>query len=169
MSMLPLIDVLEASGATLTRLFSEISTEEARYKPEPDRWSLLEILCHLCDEERDDFRKRLALTLDDPATPWPPIDPEGWARERDYNARDLSLMVADFRQERSSSLAWLRGLDQPEWGSRHEHPALGPMTAGDLLASWAAHDLLHLRQATNTRLAWLLEAAKPHSTRYAMP
>ena len=77
-----LIAALKNSGATLVSVFEGLTNAQLRWKPSPDKWSLLEILCHVCDEERDDFRRRLALTLEDPEQEWPPIDPEGWVTQR---------------------------------------------------------------------------------------
>lgn len=164
-----LANQLETSGGILSDLFTDVDDDEVRWKPAPERWSMLEVLGHLWDEEKDDFRRRLALTLQDPAGEWPPIDPEGWARERRYNERDLPESLAGFRQERAASLTWLRGLGEPAWDRGHEHAALGVLRAGDLLASWTAHDYLHIRQITNLRLEYLKVKAAPYSTRYAMP
>ena len=109
------------------------------------------------------------MTLEDPSAPWPSIDPEGWARERDYRSRLLADVVEDFRREREASLAWLRALTEADWRRAYEHPKLGVLRAGDLLAAWAAHDLLHLRQLAGIRLALVEHAAEPFTTRYAMP
>ena len=163
-----LIAALKNSGATLVSVFEGLTHAQLRWKPSPDKWSLLEILCHVCDEERDDFRRRLALTLEDPEQDWPPIDPEGWVTQRNYNETDPTAMLALFRGERTASLDWLVGLDVEEWSVAHEHP-LGPLAAGDLLSAWVAHDLLHTRQAAWTRLQWLREVAEPFTPRYAMP
>jgi hypothetical protein len=38
-------------------------------------------------EKNEDFRKRLELVLNNPEDPWPPIDPEGWVVQRNYNNR----------------------------------------------------------------------------------
>lgn len=160
---------LAASGAAIIALVAGVTPEQARWKPAPDKWSLLEILCHLCDEERDDFRRRLGLVLEDPGQNWPPIDPVGWARERDYNSRELEEMLVDFRQERAASLEWLRDLESPAWNNEFSHPKIGGIKAGDLLASWVAHDNLHLRQLANVQLACLNDTVSPYSTRYALP
>lgn len=56
--------------------------EEISFRPAPDRRSLLEIVHHLLDEEVEDFRRRLRLTLDRPGEPWPFLDPEGRVIER---------------------------------------------------------------------------------------
>ncbi len=164
-----LVNQLEISGRILTDLFTDVGDDELRWKPAPERWSMLEVLVHLWDEEKEDFRHRLRLTLEDPAREWPPIDPEGWPCERRYNHRDLAEALDGFRRERAASLAWLRGLDAPAWDRAHEHPALGVLRAGDLLAAWTAHDVLHVRQISNLRIDYLKVEAAPYSTRYAMP
>ena len=164
-----LIRTLEKNGESIMSLYAGISGDEVRWKPAPEKWSLLEILNHLCDEEREDFRKRLTLVLENPEQDWPPIDPEGWARDRDYQSRDLEKSLADFKKERTKSLEWLRSLTSPAWSNERKHPKFGGMKAGDLLASWVAHDLVHIRQIANTRLAFVSEAVNPFSTRYANP
>lgn len=169
-----LADQLETSGGVLVDLFADADDAEVRWKPAPERWSMLEVLAHLWDEEKDDFRRRLTLTLEDPGREWPPIDPQRWVRERRYNERDLAEALAGFRRERAASLSWLRGLSQtglaePAWDRQHEHASVGSLRAGDLLASWVAHDYLHLRQIATLRIEYLAVKAAPYSTRYATP
>lgn len=141
-----LIARLEAFAATLPAAVGGLTAEAARRKPPSGAWSVLEIVNHLADEEVLDFRTRVELTLRDPSLLWPPIDPPAWAVERRYNERDLGESVARFAQERRVSVAWLRSLVNPDWSRAYQHPKAGPLAAGDLLASWAAHDALHLRQ-----------------------
>ena len=69
---------LSASGAAIRELAKALSPEQARWRPAPGQWSVLEVLNHLCDEEREDFRQRLDLLLHHPGEPWPPVDPETW-------------------------------------------------------------------------------------------
>jgi hypothetical protein len=169
MQLEALIRSLETGAAAVPALAAGLSDEGARVPPAPGKWSAVEVVAHLADEEREDFRRRVRSTLEDPSAPWPPIDPEGWARQRDYRSRRLADVLADFRREREASLAWLRTLEGAPWERAYEHPKLGSLRAGDLLAAWAAHDLLHLRQLAGIRLALVQAAAEPFSTRYAMP
>lgn len=150
-------------------ILSEITEEQAKWKPAPDKWSLLEVLNHLYDEEILDFRGRLELTLRDPKEPWPPNDPEAWVVERKYNERNLEESLGNFLEEREKSIAWLEGLESPNWDNTYEHPIVGKLSAGDLLASWAAHDFLHIRQMAMLRVEYVTHRAKPYSTRYAVP
>jgi len=164
-----LITSLEAGAVILASLVENLDDPQARIPPAPGKWCAVEVVCHLADEERDDFRRRIRSTLEDPSRPWPSVDPEAWARERGYRARSLAEALADFRSERAASLAWLRTLEGADWSRAYEHPKLGALRAGDLLAGWAAHDLLHARQLAGIRLALVQAAAEPFSTRYAMP
>src|SRR5574338_1435922 len=97
-----------AQGAEImTALAVGVSPEEARARPAPGAWSLLEVLGHLLDEETLDFRPRLDLVLHRPDEPWPHIDPEAWVIEHQYNARGLAETLQQFLAERQRSLVWL--------------------------------------------------------------
>jgi len=154
------------SAAAIRAVALGITDEQARWKPDRESWSVLEVVNHLWDEEREDFRQRIDYTLHRPGETWPPIDPAGWVTARRYNERDLEESFAGFLAAREDSLAWLRALQTPDWEAAYQAP-WGPMTAGELLASWAAHDLLHLRQLVELR--WLLTTKElaPRSVRYA--
>lgn len=164
-----LTERLRRSGALLLDALREVDPEEVALRPAPSRWSCLEIAVHLVDEEREDFRARLRSTLEDPARAWSPIDPEAWVRDRCYAQRDFAATLADFAEERAASVAWLGTIAGGDWDRAHVHPSIGVLRAGDLLASWAAHDLLHLAQLARTRAQLLGEAVAPYSARYAMP
>lgn len=164
------LDILRrelARGAeTISSLVAGVSPDEARVRPAPHAWSILEVVAHLHDEEREDFRPRLDLVLHRPDETWARIDPAGWVSARRYNERDLIETLQGFRTERERSLAWLGSLSAPDWSREYRAP-FGPITAGDLLASWAAHDLLHTRQLVELRRARLLGQTAGHSTQYA--
>jgi hypothetical protein len=162
-----LIDRLEQNAHRINTLIDGVSAEEAVWKPSTDQWSILEVTAHLLDEEREDFRARLDLLLHRPGVLGPPINPQGWVLERKYNERNLQETLQSFLEERKKSLAWVRGLAAPAWPNALEHPKIGTIKAGDILGSWVAHDLLHMRQLT--RLHWLYvgELAKPYSLGYA--
>ncbi len=164
-----LVDRLEAGSGVVEALFRGVDAEQAVWKPAPERWSLIEVAVHLLDEECEDFRVRLGLLLNNPGRPWPPIDPEGWVRQREYAKRDLAATVRAFVDERASSIAWLRTLVGPDWRATYEHPALGSLNAGDLLASWVAHDSLHVRQVAGLHYDYGVHLAAGHSASYAGP
>jgi hypothetical protein len=159
---------LESSAASIAALARPLTPEERNWRPEADAWSIHDVICHLLDEEREDFRQRFRLALEDPSRDWPPIDPQGWPRSRDYGSRDFGETLAAWEKERADSLIWLRSLRGTALalGNVHTMP-WGPLRAGDLLASWVAHDLLHLRQITARKFQTLVATSAPYVTLYA--
>lgn len=143
-----------------------VPDEQARWKPGPDDWSILEVIHHLYDEEIEDFRAHLDHILHHADQPWPRIDPGGWVKERRYNEQDPAAVLTRFLAARQESLAWLAGLEAPDWNAAFAMP-WGSLTAGDMLASWVAHDLLHLRQLVELDYAWMQHTAAPFSVEYA--
>lgn len=162
-----LIDRLESFGEVLPRVVAAVGDSDARWKPPGGAWSILEVVCHLVDEETDDFRPRLRLVLDDPSQPWPAIDPEGAAVHRRYNEQNLGERAARLAAERRESVRWLRSLVNPDWPRAYQHPKWGPISAGMLLTSWAAHDLLHLRQIAKRQYELACRDGAPFAANYA--
>src|SRR5262245_52090662 len=154
-------------GRMLPEVVGEVRDPDAAWKPPDGAWSILEVVCHLVDEETADFRRRLALTLENPNEPWSPIDPEGWAVERRYNDGNVRDVASRFASLRAESIVWLRSLNRPEWTKAYQHPKLGPIRAGDILSAWAAHDYLHLRQVAKRMYELAGRDAGEFSTRYA--
>ena len=70
-----LFSQMVANGVRLEALLQGVSDRQARWKPDPDSWSILEVVNHLWDEEREGFRRRLELVLQRRPGSWPEIDP----------------------------------------------------------------------------------------------
>ena len=162
------IDRFSRNRQVFTGLVGNIAPDQAKWKPEPDKWAILEVVNHLYDEEREDFRQRLELVFADPAQPWPSIDPRGWVASRNYIGRALDESLENFLAEREKSLSWLRQLSNPKWDNSNEGPN-GILSAGDLLASWLAHDFLHIRQITRLEWQYVGSISQPYQTTYAGP
>jgi hypothetical protein len=159
---------LESSTTSIVGLVCALTREERDWRPKPEAWSIHDIVCHLLDEEREDFRQRLRLVLESPSLEWPPIDPQGWPASRTYALRDFAETLAAWESERADSLAWLRSLDPAALALDNARTMpWGQLRAGDLLVSWVAHDLLHLRQIAACRFRRTGERAEPYTTRYA--
>lgn len=146
---------LENNIDTFSSLLKTSSLEEALWKPDSDKWCLLEIVCHLVDEEVDDFRARTRTALDEKKHPFYAIDPVGWVLERKYLEQDFQSKVQEWISERKASIEWLKSLENPDWTSSFKHVDFGDVTAGHFLANWLAHDHIHIRQINRTRRAYL--------------
>ena len=157
---------LQHSTGMIRALLTGITQEDAQLRATPESWSILEVLCHLYDEEREDFREHLDYILHRTNEEWAPFDPQGWVTERNYNQQDFFAMQEKFFSEREKSLEWLKGLSGANWDTTHS-AAFGSLQAGDMLASWVAHDNLHIRQLVELRRARLESITKPFSVAYA--
>lgn len=158
---------LSQNKLRIKALVTDIDEESAHRRPQPESWSIVEVVNHLYDEEREDFRVRLDILLHRPEESWPPIDPPGWVVARRYNDRDLAPSLEGFLDERMDSSEWLKGLGQPDLERSGPAPWGGELRAGDMLAAWVAHDLLHMRQIVETHWALTQQATQPYTTRYA--
>jgi len=150
-----IVNKLEDNRDVFKSLFKGVIPEEYLWRPKPEKWCLLEIICHLYDEEREDFRARLKHTLEQPGVPMQKIDPQAWVTERKYMSRDFEEMVKMFLEERAESVKWLKSLLSPSWKNIYLHPAAGELSAEMFLSNWLAHDYLHFRQITFTKYHYL--------------
>jgi hypothetical protein len=161
-----LTQMLAEQAKIIQVLVKDVSAAQSRWKPDPDRWSILEVVNHLYDEEREDFRVRLEILLRASDEPWPPIHPFEWITERRYNERELAASLEGFLAERRASLAWLQGLESPDWeaGVTTEW---GTMRAGDMAASWLVHDQWHIEQLIRLRRDRTAAQVAPYKVDYA--
>ena len=137
---------LKQNKGVFKALFKDITEPQQQWRPSADSWCLLEVLCHMLDEERLDFRFRAEFILKTPGKVPPPFDPANWVIDHDYMNQDYDRVLDDFLMEREHSISWLDSLKDPNWNLSFEHPKLGNMTAGYFLTNWLAHDYLHIRQ-----------------------
>lgn len=163
-----LMQKMAHTAESIAGLVQDVAESQARWKPDAQSWSILEVINHLYDEEREDFRLRLDFVLHQPSQPWPEIDPQGWVLARNYNDRDLKESLDNFLAERRASLQWLQALSGPNWDAVYDAP-FGPIRAGDIFAAWAAHDLLHMRQLVELHFAYTQQLAHPYRVEYAGP
>ncbi len=157
---------LTQSTEIIQSLLAGISADEARMKPSKGTWSILEVTCHLYDEEREDFREHLDFIINRQHEDWHPIAPRAWVKLRKYNEQDFRKMKAKFFRERTKSLAWLKEIKNTDWNITYKSK-FGSIRTGDMFASWVAHDNLHIRQLVELRRWHIERNAKPFKIRYA--
>jgi len=156
-----------ADNAKRIRALAEgVTNEQARWKPDPESWSILEVVNHMIDVEREDFRVLLDLALHRPNDSRPKISPKAWVTERKYNERDLGQSLSNYMAARAESLTWLRGLSSPDWEATYKAP-WGLIKAGDVFGAWIVHDILHMRQITKLHYLYTLRRVEPYNTDYA--
>ena len=150
-----IIRQLEQNREVIYHLLKDATQEEYLWRPQPEKWCLLEILCHLADEELEDFRTRTQHVLETPEGQPPPIFPDTWVKERNYVEQDYEATLNRFLDERATSVEWLHSLLDPEWENAYMHRVLGPLSGNLFLSNWLAHDQTHIQQIMRLKLAYL--------------
>ncbi len=69
MDMHKLTASLARFGHMLREIVRDVQPDDARWRPAGGAWSILEVVCHLGDEEEYDFRPRIESTLATPTRP----------------------------------------------------------------------------------------------------
>ena len=150
-----IISQLRDNIYTFKSLLSALDRIDPKWKHQPGKWSLLEVVCHLVDEEIEDFRQRVKTTLESPGVPPPPIDPVGWVEQRNYIDQNFTEKINEFLMDREKSIEWLKSLKEPNWENSYIHQELGPLSAYQFLSNWLAHDYLHVRQILKIKFEYL--------------
>ena len=114
-----------------------------------DTWTVVDVAAHLLYTDHANWMPRMRLILaSGEAEPFPAFNRFGHLEEK--AGRTLDSLLDEFGRTRAQNLAEMRGLNlgPDDLERRGRHPALGPVTLGQLLATWTTHDLTHLHQIT---------------------
>jgi hypothetical protein len=140
-------DLLTKTPATLNALLRDLPEPLTHTNEGQGTWSAHEVIAHLIDSERVNWLPRARHLLQFGETqPFTPFDRNGHTRES--HAKSLPQLLDDFALIRTQNLAELHTLNlTPEDLTRTGlHPAFGPVTLAQLLATWVTHDLTHVHQ-----------------------
>jgi hypothetical protein len=128
----------------------------------PDTWSPYDIVGHLIHGEKTDWIPRTKLLLEHGETrPFTPFD--RFAQFRESRGKTLHQLLDSFGELRAVNVERLESLalKRSDLMQRGLHPELGPVTLGQLLATWVAHDLNHLGQIARVMVKQYREAVGP--------
>jgi hypothetical protein len=128
---LPCLDLLKATPRILYGLMSEITEEDARWKPAPERFSIAEALAHLSHSEGHCYRAGLDRFLSEEMPEFEPDDAK-MHLER-YRNRDPEEDFAHFEEQRETNVELLRGLPAATAPPKARHQVAGEITLSQML------------------------------------
>jgi uncharacterized damage-inducible protein DinB len=141
-------DALKVQRGTATRLKKAIrglSPKQLKWRPEPGKWSIAEILAHLADTEIvAGWRMRSVLGAN--GTTIQPFDQNSWAAIFSYNQRDATRSLEFFRILRENNLDMLKEIPPENWDNYGMHLERGKETLAHLTRMFAGHDVNHALQ-----------------------
>jgi len=156
--------LLERTPAALNSLLRGLPEMWTLRNEGKGTWTAFDILGHLIHCERADWMPRLRIILESGDTrPFDPLD--RLAQMRESSGKSLDRLLDEFAHLRMANLSDLHALNlqSEDLVRRGKHPALGLVTASQLLAAWAAHDLTHLHQLSRVMAYQYREAVGPWS------
>lgn len=135
-----------ASFAVMVAALLSPPTIDWSWNPDPESWSLTEVICHLRDVEQEVHMARFQaiLTQDNPFLAG--VSTDEWATSRRYWAEDGPVARDAFLAARQKNLALLSNLDETDWQKMGRHAFFGPTSLHELVNLMAQHDLVHLQQ-----------------------
>ena len=156
------IAVLTRTPAAYDAMLRGMPDTWARSNEGESTWSAYDIVGHLVNLERADWMSRLRRILEEgESRPFDRVD--RFAQMNEGQDQTLEQRLDEFARLRRENLAQLLSMNlQPaDFERRGLHPALGPVTLQNLLATWALHDLTHLHQLSRVMAHQYREAVGP--------
>ena len=150
----PLLDFLSTQPSHYRQLLAGMSDEAAEQSPAPGKWSVKQLLGHLCDTERIISYRAMRFARGD-ETELQGFEQEDYVREAGSNQRNLEDLLGELESVRASSLALFRSL--PRGSETRRGVANGnPVTVRALayiVAGHAQHHYELLKAQLGTRAA----------------
>jgi len=98
-------------------LLRGLSDTEAMYRYDRGKWSIKEVVGHLCDIERIMAYRALRIARGD-ITPLPSFDENAYVPVAKFDSRSLADLLGELRTARASTVTLLRTFDADAWRRR---------------------------------------------------
>lgn len=157
------VAILERTPAALRAMLEGLSETWVRATEGEGTWSPYDVIGHLIHGERTDWMPRARHILAGETRPFDSFDRMGQVRES--RGQSLAELLATFSQLRRENVAALltMNLTKDDLGREGQHPELGKVTLGELIATWVVHDLDHVTQVARTMAKVYTQATGPWS------
>ena len=156
------IPILVQTPRVLAALVGDLPIEWANTNDGANTWSAYDVVGHLIHGEKTDWMPRVRRILEKGrSVPFDTFDRTAqFVESRGKSLRDL---LKEFTELRTGNVRALEALHLTASDMRREgmHPQLGVVNMGQLLATWVAHDLNHIRQVAEVMARQYREAVGP--------
>ena len=140
-------ETLAATPQALKASLKGLSKKALLFTPAPGKWSILEILCHMRDMEREAYIERYTRVLSEDEPRLPDLNGEALAILRAYRSQKAPEVVREWAALRRQTLQLLRKTGKAQWARAGVHETAGRLTMEDLIRRHAVgNDEAHLSQ-----------------------
>jgi hypothetical protein len=112
-----LVELLRQQQLETTRMLRGISDEKGRFAYAPGKWTIKEVVGHICDAERIFSYRALRFARGD-AQPLTGFDENSYAPAGRFNERSLGDLLDEFEAIRAATIHLLRHLSEEELARR---------------------------------------------------
>jgi hypothetical protein len=148
-------ETLAATPQALKAALKGLPKKLLLWTPAPGKWSILEILCHLRDMEREAYIERYTRILSEDEPKLPDINGESLAVVRAYRSQRAPEVLRDWVALRRQTLQLLRKTGKAQWARAGIHETAGRLTMEDLIKRHAVgNDEAHLGQIDAIKRRW---------------
>ena len=141
-----IVATVKAIPAALGEILANLPANAWTESSHPEEWSLVEIISHLRDVEREVNLPRIQTFSRDENPFITADDTDMWVSERGYAADNGETALREFIAARLETLDALKKLSDADWQRAGRHAIFGPITLQEQMAFMAEHDRVHLRQ-----------------------
>ena len=127
-------ETLAATPQALKAAIKGLPKKLLLWTPAPGKWSILEILCHLRDMEREGYLERYTRILSEDEPRLPDLNGDALAITRAYRSQRAPEVVRDWVALRRQTLQLLRKAGRAQWARAGVHATAGRLTMEDLSA-----------------------------------
>jgi hypothetical protein len=153
-----LIANLKSLPNEIEHLVKDLSPDDMRWRPIPNKWTIGEIICHLRDVERDAFQIRLRRSLFESEPVFELFDQNAACVNGNYIEQDHRKALAEFRELREETVSALTSVPLEFWERTGTHPERGTKTVEEQVTHQVKnHDVSHLnniRDILRIRMPW---------------
>jgi len=139
------IKVQKNTAGRLKKAISGLTATQLKWRPQPAKWSIAEIIAHLADAEIV-ASWRMRSVIGENGVTIQPFDQDAWASTFNYRGRDGKRSLETFRVLRENNLAMLKEIPKETWDNYGMHLERGKETIAHLARMFAGHDTNHVLQ-----------------------
>jgi DinB family protein len=151
------IKVQRATAAKLQKSIKGLTAKQLKWRADPAKWSIAEIIAHLADAEIV-ASWRMRSVIGENGITIQPFDQDAWASVFEYRERDARKSLEVFRVLRENNLVMLKEISRETWENYGMHLERGKESVAHLARMFAGHDTNHVLQIE--RIVQQLKGAK---------
>jgi hypothetical protein len=138
-----IVAALDAQSHETSTLLGGIAEQQAAHRYEPDKWTIKQLVGHICDSERIFAYRALRIARGD-TTPLPGFEQEPYVANAASDDRSIADLAEELAAVRRANVMMLRALPEEAW-SRVGTASDNPVSVRALAFIMLGHERHHLR------------------------